>query len=120
MSHHKLKNISNQWVVSYLSAVSKSWKNEDFKTLLLEDSKKALAELGFDIPENIHIKFLEVADDDFNEFPEINLSVFDSVHSTAIHIIVPIPTKPSDMFDTLEELLEKANRPALRCTCICI
>lgn len=118
MSNHKLKHTSNQWVATYLHAVSKSWLDDNFKASLLEDAHKVLKELGFHIPENIFIEFREVAGNDYNDFPEINLSIFDHIHTTPIHVTVPIPTKPETLSNSFEDIFSKAT-PMVGCACFC-
>ena len=112
------KLISEQWIIASNKAIIKAWEDESFKKELLEATPLALKELGFHIPKNITIEFMEVADNECRDFPEINLSLFDSEPLTPTQIKVAIPAKPKIMFDLQEDL--SSINVVFGCTCICI
>ena len=111
------KLISEQWIIASNKAIIKAWEDKGFKKELLGATPQALKELGFHIPKNITIEFIEVADNEYRDFPEINLSLFDSVPSTPTQIKVTIPAKPETLSDLQEELASV--NVVYGCCCVC-
>jgi hypothetical protein len=119
MTNLKTKNTSNQWIVTYHTAIIKAWKHPDFKNKLISETPLALQELGFTIPKNMSIEFKEIDDNDYSVLPEFNLSVFDKVQTKPVHVKVPIPPKPEDLSDSLEHLYSPLHSIKLGCCCFC-
>ena len=84
------------WQFAWARAIAKAWQNDEYKSLLLSDSKVALKEFGFNTPPGLTITIREYdGSKQYNPQPHKN-GWIDMVEELAGEVIMILPPRPDD------------------------
>lgn len=110
---------AQKWMLVYSMAASKAWDEPEFKEKLKQDPAKTLLDTyDYKIPEPIEIKFVEMAEADFDDF-KADFESFNEPSLITTPLTYPLSSPPEPFENGYERYKSLAIPGSAKCCCAC-